>query len=170
LLEALIRKFWLGFYTPVPGGERKLTYSWVDFEAAPCPGFVSAADAVITKFWVKHTSRVSFIVHDPTVLTHTSHKFLYASLQAQYRVEDEDRATADGVLLRAYRRLTRQQWYNQKHTCIAHYMAEHGKRVKKHDNILEPPEMTLDAYKSVSKLSMRFYVVAKLQLHYLFFK
>jgi hypothetical protein len=49
-------------------------------------------------------------------------------------------------------------------------MAEHGKRVKKCDNILEPPEMTLDAYRNVSKLSMRFYVAAKLQLHYLFFK
>jgi hypothetical protein len=49
-------------------------------------------------------------------------------------------------------------------------MAEQGKRVKKRDNIAEPPEMTLDAYRSVSTLSMRFYVVAKLQLHYQFFK
>jgi hypothetical protein len=126
--------------------------------------------SLITKFWVKHTSRVSLIVHDPTMLTHTSHNFLYESLQDHYRVEDEHQATADGVLLRDCRRLTRHQWYNQKHTWIAHYMAKHGKRVKKHDNILEPPEMTLDAYKNVSKLSIRFYVVAKLQLHNLFFK
>jgi hypothetical protein len=48
-------------------------------------------------------------------------------------------------------------------------MAEQGKRVKKRDNIAEPPEMMLDAYRIVSTLSMRFYVVAKLQLHYLFF-
>jgi hypothetical protein len=170
LLRALIRKFWPSYYTLVPGGERKLAYNWANFEAAPSPSFASAADAVITKFWVKHTSRVSFIVYDPTVLTHTSHNFLYASLQAHYRVEEEDRAMVNGVLLRACRRLTWQQWYNHKHTCIAHYMAEQVKRVKKHDNIVEPPEMTLDAYRSVSTLPMRFYVVAKLQLHYLFFK
>jgi hypothetical protein len=170
LLGVLIRKFWSGYYTPVPDGERKLAYNWADFEATPSSGFASVANAVITNFWVKHTSRVSFIVHDPTMLTHTSHNFLYASFQAHYRVEEEDRATTDGVLLRACRRLTRQQWYNQKHTCIAHYMTEQGKRVKKRDNIAEPPEMMLDAYRSVSTLSMRFYVVSKLQLHYLFFK
>ena len=31
-------------------------------------------------------------------------------------------------------------------------------------------DMTMEDYMSVSKLSMRFYVAAKLQLHYLFFK
>jgi hypothetical protein len=50
LLGALIRKFWPGFYTPVPGGERKLAYSWADFEDAPGVGFATAAEAVITKF------------------------------------------------------------------------------------------------------------------------
>ena len=58
MLGALIRRFWPGMYTPVPGGEPKLAYSWADYEAAECPGFGTAADAVITKFWVRHTSRV----------------------------------------------------------------------------------------------------------------
>jgi hypothetical protein len=112
LLGALIRKFWLDFYTLVLGGERKLAYSWADFEAAPILGFSTTVEAVITKFWVSHTSWVSFIVHDPTMLTHTSHNFLYALLQAYYRVEEEYRARANKVLLRSCQRLTRQQWYN----------------------------------------------------------
>jgi hypothetical protein len=70
LIGALIRKFWPGFYTPVPGGEPKLATSWLDYEAADCPGFGKASDAVITKFWVRNISRVLFIVFDPTVLTH----------------------------------------------------------------------------------------------------
>jgi hypothetical protein len=44
-------------------------------------------------------------------------------------------------------------------------MLQQGKRAKK-----EMPEMTVEDYMSVSKLSMRFYVAGKLQLHYLFFK
>jgi hypothetical protein len=55
LLGALIRKFWPGFYTVVPGGERKLATHWEDYEAADCPGFRKASTAVLTKFWVRHT-------------------------------------------------------------------------------------------------------------------
>ena len=73
LLGALIRKFWPGFYTHVPLGEKKLATSWMDYEAADCPGFGKASDAVIKKFWVRLISRVSFIVYDPTVVTHDSH-------------------------------------------------------------------------------------------------
>ena len=68
LLGALLKKFWPGLYTP-PGGEEKLAIAWPDWEAAPCVGFENCADAVIKKFWVRHISRVSFIVDDPTVLT-----------------------------------------------------------------------------------------------------
>lgn len=49
-------------------------------------------------------------------------------------------------------------------------MAEQGKRVKKHDNIMAMPEMMKDDYMRVGKFSMRFYVATKLQLHYMFFK
>jgi hypothetical protein len=74
LLGALIRKFWPGLYEPVPLGEKKLATHWADYEAAECPPFGKASDAVYTKFWVRNISRVLFIVFDPTVLTH----FFYA--------------------------------------------------------------------------------------------
>lgn len=83
---------------------------------------------------------------------------------------EEDKERADATLLAACRRLTRHQWYNQKHTCVSHFMAEQGKRVKKKDNVKAMPTMTKEDYMSVSKLSMRFYVAVKLQLHYMFFK
>ena len=76
MLGSLIRKFWPGYYTPlgmVPGGATKLATTWADYQAAPAVGFLTAADAVITKFWVRHISRASFIVDDPNVLTHDSH-------------------------------------------------------------------------------------------------
>jgi len=82
----------------------------------------------------------------------------------------EDRERANVVLRNACRRLTRQQWYNQKHTCIGHFHAEQGKRMTKAEIVRAAPEMTMEDYMSVSKLSMRFYVAANLQLHYLFFK
>ena len=72
LLGALLRKFWPGHYT-LPLGDRKLATTWADYQAAPVPGFTTAAEAVITKFWVRHISRFPFIVDDPTVLTHDSH-------------------------------------------------------------------------------------------------
>jgi hypothetical protein len=64
------------------------------------------------------------------------------------------------VLTRACQRLTRQQWYNQKHTCIGHFKAEQGTRVKKADNIRDDPQLTKEDYLKVSKYSMRLYVAA----------
>ena len=75
----------------------------------------------------------------------------------------------DKTLRAACVRLTRQQWYNQKHTAANHFMFERGKRAKKEDNVKEPPQMTVSDYMSVSKLSMGFYIAAKLPLRYLFF-
>jgi hypothetical protein len=50
-------------------------------------------------------------------------------------------------------------------------MAEQGKKAKKHETVRGLTEkMTKEDFMSVSKLSMRFYVAARLQLHYLFFK
>jgi hypothetical protein len=65
MVGALIRKFWPWKYTPldmVPGGSPKLATTWADYQAAPGVGFRTAVEAVITKFWVRHISRVSFIV------------------------------------------------------------------------------------------------------------
>jgi hypothetical protein len=56
-----------GFYTLVPGGERKLAETLADYEAVNCSGFGKASHAVITKFLLRHNSRVSFIVDDPNV-------------------------------------------------------------------------------------------------------
>ena len=78
LVGALIRKFWPGFYTPVPNGERKLATSWAHYEAAENSGYAGKAfEAVITKFWVRQSFRVSFIVDDPTMLTYDPHNILY---------------------------------------------------------------------------------------------
>ena len=77
MLGSLIMKFWPGYYTPigmVPGGAMKVATTWVDYQAAPGVGYRTAAEAVITKFWVRHISRASFIVDDPNVLTHDSLK------------------------------------------------------------------------------------------------
>ena len=80
----------------------------------------------------------------------------------------EDDMETDKTLRAACVRLTRQQWYNQKHTAANHFMSERGKRAKKEDNVKEPPQMTVSDYISVSKLSIGFYIAAKLPLHYLF--
>ena len=67
----------------------------------------------------------------------------------------------------ACKKLARQQFYNVKHTSVNHYSSEKlCKTAPKHE---EPPDMTMEDYMSVSKLSMRLHVAAKLQLHYLFF-
>ena len=53
LLVSLIKRYWPGYYTPlgmVPGGLPKLASTWADYEAAPGVGFLTAAEAVITKF------------------------------------------------------------------------------------------------------------------------
>lgn len=83
--------------------------------------------------------------------------------------EDSDRANRN--LLRACEKLTPQVWYNHKATAASHYWAQRGVRVKKEDIVGPNPNpeyaMTLDEYMSVSKMSMRFYIAAKLLLHYL---
>ena len=83
----------------------------------------------------------------------------------------EHKDCADRTLLAACVKLTPQQWYNQKITSVSHYWAERGIRVYK-DDIVGPkrkPErfLTLEQYESVSKMSMRFYIAAKLPLHHL---
>ena len=76
LLVSLIKRYWPGYYTPlgmVPGGLPKLASTWADYEAAPGVGYLTAAVAVTTKFWVSHISRALFIVDDPNVLIDDSH-------------------------------------------------------------------------------------------------
>ena len=77
LVGALIKKYWPGYYTDSLG-VRKVATTWADYEAAAYVGFHSAADAVRTKFWVRHISRVPFLVDDPTVLTRDSDYLFYA--------------------------------------------------------------------------------------------
>ncbi|XP_051208837.2 uncharacterized protein [Lolium perenne] len=120
LIGAAIRKYWPGMYTPVLGGESKLAYTWEDFEIAPYPGFTSAADAVIKKFW------------------------------RNYRVATEHKERADVVLRNMCRKLTRQQWYNQRITCIGHFYAEQGVRYTKPEIVQGlAPAMTIEDFMSV---------------------
>ncbi|XP_071674523.1 uncharacterized protein [Lolium perenne] len=119
-IGAAIRKYWPGMYTPVLGGESKLAYTWEDFEIAPYPGFTSAADAVIKKFW------------------------------RNYRVATEHKERADVVLRNMCRKLTRQQWYNQRITCIGHFYAEQGVRYTKPEIVQGlAPAMTIEDFMSV---------------------
>ena len=78
---------------------------------------------------------------------------------------------ANQTLLAACRRLTPQVWYNHKATAAGQFWAQRGVRVKKEDIVGPNPKteyaMTFDEYMSVSKMSMRFYIAAKLLLHYL---
>ena len=77
---------------------------------------------------------------------------------------------ADKTLQGACLKLTRQAFYNQSHTSRNQFSSEHlGKPSPKHENVKSHSEMTEEDYAEVSKLSIRFYVVAKVQLHYLFF-
>jgi len=77
--------------------------------------------------------------------------------QKFYRVLPEEKEKADKTLRGACQRLTRQQFYNQKHTSTNHYTSEKlGKRVAKHEQVRAPPEMTKEDYIGVSKLLMRF--------------
>jgi hypothetical protein len=75
------------------------------------------------------------------------------------------------TLLGACEKLTLQVWYNQKVTTASHFWAERGKRVKKEDIVSKTPNpdyaMSLDDFMSVSEMSMRSYIAAKLPLHYL---
>ena len=86
-------------------------------------------------------------------------------------MDEEDKETADRTLLRACEKMTPQVWYNQRVTAASHFWADKGVKVKKDDIVGKTPKpeyaMTLDDYMSVSKMSMRFYIAAKLPLHYL---
>jgi hypothetical protein len=68
-------------------------------------------------------------------------------------------------------RLTPQVWYNQRITSASHFWAQRGERVHKPDIIGKNAKaeyvMTVEDYMSVSKISMRFYIATKLQLHYI---
>ena len=75
MIGALIRKYWPGFYTTVPNGEKILATRWSDYKLAPAVGYLSAADAVVTRFWVRRTLQISCIVDDSNLLTHDSHNY-----------------------------------------------------------------------------------------------
>ena len=78
---------------------------------------------------------------------------------------------ADRTLLGACVKLAPQLWYNHKVTAASTYWGSQGENVSKRDLVgahRKPQyEMTLDRYMSVSTMSIRFYIVAKLPLHYL---
>ena len=84
---------------------------------------------------------------------------------------EEHKEEADRTLPAACRRLTPQVWYNHKATAASQFWSQRGKRVHKDDIVGPNPKaefaMTFDEYMSVSKMSMRFYIAAKLPLHYL---
>ena len=86
-------------------------------------------------------------------------------------MDPEHKDLADMNLLRACQKLTPQVWYNHKAMAASHFWAQRGVRVKKEDIVGPNPKteyaMTFDEYMSVSKMSMRFYIAAKLLLHYL---
>ena len=78
----------------------------------------------------------------------------------------EDQEKADKTLRGACQRLTRQQFYNQKHTTTSLYSSEKlRKRAPKHLNVKAQPKMTEEDYAGVSKLSIRFYVVVNFIIH-----
>jgi hypothetical protein len=85
-------------------------------------------------------------------------------------VAPEHQETANKTLQAHCKRLTNQQFYNQGHTARSQYnMAKSGKPLPKHENVKSRSTMSAEQYDEVSKLSMRLYVNAKLQLHHLFF-
>ncbi|KAK1678262.1 hypothetical protein QYE76_039110 [Lolium multiflorum] len=126
MIGALLRKFWPGKYYPlgtVPAGEKKLATTRTDYESAPGVGFLTAAEAVMRKFW------------------------------CFYRVAPEVEETAANRTLRATcERLTPQVWYNQRITSAGHFWAERGERVHKPDivgkNAKAEYEMTAEDYMS----------------------
>lgn len=72
-------------------------------------------------------------------------------LQRNYRVATEHKERADVILRAMCRKLTRQQWYNQRITCIGHFYAEQGVRYTKPEIVqgLAPP-MKIEDFMSVS--------------------
>jgi hypothetical protein len=92
-------------------------------------------------------------------------------LKVFYQVTPEHQEAANATLLEACRKLTTQQWYNTKNTLINHFQAEHGLKIRK-DEIARghKPKMSVADFMTVSKLSMRRSIDAKLVLHYLLVK
>ena len=77
----------------------------------------------------------------------------------------EDQEKADKALQSHCKRLTHQQFYNQGNTARSQYnTAVSGKPLPKHEIVKSQTTMTAEQFDEVSKLSMRFYVDAKLQL------
>ena len=83
----------------------------------------------------------------------------------------EHQAVADMTLEGACKKLTPQQLYNQKNTTMNTYASKKlGKRAPKHQNVFDPPDMTLDDFMAVSNMSTNSYVAPKLQLQFMCFK
>lgn len=71
----------------------------------------------------------------------------------------EHKDVADQTLRGACEKLTPQQFYNQKNTAMNTFSSEKlGKRAPKHENVENPPDMTVDDFMAVSKLSKSSYV------------
>ena len=86
--------------------------------------------------------------------------------------EDEEvQRKADRNLLMMCERLAGQLLYNQRVTATSTYWRNRGVNIKKKHIVGEEklPDyvMTLDKYMSVSTMSIRFYIAAKLPLHHL---
>ena len=82
----------------------------------------------------------------------------------------EEQEAANKALRNHCKSLCNQQFYNQGNTARSQYStAISSKPPPKHENVKSQTTMTAEEYDEVSKLSMRFYVDAKLQLHHLFF-
>ena len=77
----------------------------------------------------------------------------------------KEQEAANKALQNHCKRLCNQQFYNQGNTARSQYStAVSGKTLPKHEIVKSPTTMTVEQYDEVSKLSMRFYVDAKLQL------
>ena len=86
--------------------------------------------------------------------------------------EDEEvQREADKILPKLCEKLASQMLYNQRITSTSTYWANRGVRVRKKDivGVTAKAEyvMDLEKYMSVSTMSIRFYIHAKLPLHYL---
>ena len=86
--------------------------------------------------------------------------------------EDEEvQREADKILPKLCEKLASQMLYNQRITSTSTYWANRGVRVRKKDIVGETAKaeyvMDLEKYMSVSTMSIRFYIDAKLPLHYL---
>jgi len=82
-----------------------------------------------------------------------------------------EKQKGEATLLGACIKLTPQVWYNHKVTAATTFWRSKDERVTKRDIVGEfrDPEkaLKLEDYMSVSTMSIRFYIVAKLPLHYL---